>query len=38
MYIVGKQNGAQHGLQGQCVLVPANLRKIQGITSTLPRT
>ena len=27
--------GAQHGLKGQCVLVPANLEKIQ---KTLPRS
>ena len=38
MYIVGKQKGAQHGLKGQCVLVLANLKKVQGITSTLQRT
>ena len=38
MYIAGKQKGVQHGLKGQCVLVPVNLKKIQGITSTLPRT
>ena len=37
-YIVAKQKVAQHGLKGQCVLVPANLKKIQGITSTMPRT
>ena len=38
MYIVGKQKGAQHSLKGQYVLVPANLKKIQRTTSTLPRT
>ena len=38
MYIVAKQKVAQHDLKGQCVLVPANLKKIQGITSTMPRT
>ena len=38
MYIVGKEKGAQHGLKGKCALVPVNLKKIQGITSTLPRT
>ena len=35
MFIVGKVKGAQHGLKGQCVLVPADLNKIQ---TTLPRT
>ena len=35
MYIVGKQKGSQHGLKGQCVLVPADLNKVQ---SVLPRT
>ena len=38
MYIVGKQKGAQHGLKGKCALVLVNLKKIQGITSTLLRT
>ena len=35
MFIVAKHKGAQHGLKGQCVLVPANLDKIQ---KTLPRS
>ena len=34
MFIVGKTKGAQHGLKGQCVLVPTDLQKIQ---TTLPR-
>ena len=29
MFIVGKQKGSQHGLKGQCVLVPADITKIQ---------
>ena len=35
MFIVAKHKGAQHGLKGQCVLVPADLKKIQTI---LPRS
>ena len=35
MFIVAKHRGAQHGLKGQCVLVPADLKKMQ---TTLPRT
>ena len=35
MFIVAKAKGAQHGLKGQCVLVPADLKKIQTI---LPRS
>ena len=35
MFIVAKHKGAQHGLKGQCVLVPADLKKIQTV---LPRT
>ena len=35
MTIVGKQRGSQHGLKGQCVLVPADMSKVQAI---LPRT
>ena len=34
MFIVGKQKGSQHGLKGQCVLVPADIKKIQNV---LPR-
>ena len=34
MFIVAKTKGAQHGLKGQCVLVPTDLEKIQAI---LPR-
>ena len=34
MFIVGKQRGSQHGLKGQCVLVPADIKKIQTV---LPR-
>ena len=34
MFIVARVKGAQHGLKGQCVLVPTDLRKIQ---SVLPR-
>ena len=34
MFIVAKHKGAQHGLRGQCVLVPTDLRKNQTI---LPR-
>ena len=32
MFIVAKTKGAQHGLKGQCVLVPADLEKIQTIS------
>ena len=35
MLIVAKTKGAQHGLKGQCVLVPTDLEKIQTI---LPRS
>ncbi len=35
MFIVAKTKGAQHGLKGQCVLVPADLKKVQTI---LPRS
>ena len=35
MFIVSKTKGAQHGLKGQCVLVPTDLKKIQTI---LPRS
>ena len=35
MFIVSKKKGAQHGLKGQCVLVPTDLKKIQTI---LPRS
>ena len=35
MFITVKANGAQHGLKGQCVLVPADLKKVQTI---LPRS
>ena len=35
MFIVNKCKGAQHGLKGQCVLVPADLKKVQTI---LPRS
>ena len=35
MFILAKANGAQHGLKGQCVMVPADLSKIQTI---LPKT
>ena len=35
MFIVAKRKGAQPGLKGQCVLVPADLEKIQTI---LPRS
>ena len=34
MTIVGKQRGSQHGLKGQCILVPADMSKVQAI---LPR-
>ena len=34
MFIVGKVKDAQHGLKGQCVLVPIDLKKVQTI---LPR-
>ena len=35
MFIVAKAKGAQHGLKGQCVLVPTGLKKVQTI---LPRS
>ena len=35
MFIVAKTKGTQHGLKGQCVLVPTDLEKIQTI---LPRS
>ena len=35
MFIVAKTKGAQHGLKGQCVLVPTDLKKVQTI---LPRS
>ena len=35
MFIVSKHKGGQQGLKGQCVMVPANLDKIQKV---LPRT
>ena len=35
MFIVAKVKGAQHGLKGQCVLVPPDLKKIQTV---LPRS
>ena len=35
MSIVAKQKSSQNGLKGQCVLVPADLKKIQ---KCLPRT
>ena len=35
MFIVSRAKGAQHGLKGQCVLVPTDLKKIQTI---LPRS
>ena len=31
MFIIAKTKGAQHGLKGQCVLVPTDLEKIQTI-------
>ena len=31
MFIVAKHKGAHHGLKGQCVLVPADLKKIQTV-------
>ena len=34
MFIVAKTKSAQHGLKGQCILVPTDLKKIQTI---LPR-
>ena len=34
MFIIAKTKGAQHGLKGQCVLVPTDLKKVQTI---LPR-
>ena len=33
MFIVVQMKGAQHGLKGQCVLVPTDLKKIQTILS-----
>ena len=35
MFIVAKAKGAQHGLKGQCVLAPTDLKKVQTI---LPRS
>ena len=35
VFLVAKTKGAQHGLKGQCVLVPTDLEKIQTI---LPRS
>ena len=35
MFMVAKIKGAQHGLKGQCVLVPTNGKKIRTI---LPRS
>ena len=35
MFIVARVKGAQHGLKGQCVLVPTDLRKVK---SVLPRS
>ena len=35
MFIVARTKGAQHGLKGQCVLVPADLKKVQTV---LPRS
>ena len=35
MLIVPRHKGAQFGLKGQCVLIPADLKKIQ---TSLPRT
>ena len=35
MFIVAKMKGAQHGLKGQYVLVPTDVKKIQTI---LPRS
>ena len=35
MFIVGKAKGVQHGVNGQCVLVPSDLKKILTI---LPRS
>ena len=35
MFIVAKAKGAKHGLKGQCVSVPADLKKVQTI---LPRS
>ena len=35
MFIVAKTEGAKHGLKGQCVLVPTDLKKNQTI---LPRS
>ena len=32
MFIVAKTKGVQHGLKGQCVLVPTDLEKIQTIS------
>ena len=31
MFLVAKAKGAQHGLKGQCVLVPTGLKKVQTI-------
>ena len=31
MFIVARIKGAQHGLKGQCVLVPADLKKVQTV-------
>ena len=33
MFIVAKTKGTRHELKGQCVLVPADLKKIQTILS-----
>ena len=35
MFTVAKAKGAQHGLKGQCVLAPTDLKKVQTI---LPRS
>ena len=35
MFIIAKAEGAQHGLKGQCVLAPADLKNVQTI---LPRS
>ena len=35
LFIVAKTKGAQHGLKGQCILVPTDLKNIQTI---LPRS
>ena len=34
MFIVARHEGTQHGLNGQCALVPADLKKIPKV---LPR-